>query len=257
MNLTPLISESLQLLWPARCAGCDQTVPEEALFCADCSLALNPLCGVCPGCALPRHDDPRDLVFAGKCCARCLRAPLPFTTASAAFEYGETIAQAIVRMKHGKRRDLARRLARLLVPSLADLLARTRLGADDIIVPVPLHNTRLRERGFNQAVELARWALIGLARVRECPSDRGLPRLERSLLHRTRPTRALGHASPAARLAEVAGAFVVSDTARVRGRRVLLIDDVYTTGATFSACADALLSAGATDIHALALARAV
>jgi predicted amidophosphoribosyltransferase len=71
MNLTPLVSESLQLLWPARCAACDQTIPEAALFCATCSLALNPLVGVCPGCALPRHDDPRELVFAGKRCARC------------------------------------------------------------------------------------------------------------------------------------------------------------------------------------------
>ena len=132
MNLMPLVSESLQLLWPARCAGCDQTVPEEALFCAPCSLALNPLCGVCPGCALPRHDDPRELVFAGKRCARCLRVPLPFTTANACFEYGETIAHAIVRMKHGKRRELARRLARLMVPSLAELLARARLGPEDL-----------------------------------------------------------------------------------------------------------------------------
>ena len=169
MNLMPLVSESLQLLWPARCAGCDQTVPEEALFCAPCSLALNPLCGVCPGCALPRHDDPRELVFAGKRCARCLRVPLPFTTANACFEYGETIAHAIVRMKHGKRRELARRLARLMVPSLAELLARARLGPEDLVVPVPLHNTKLRERGFNQALELARFALIGL--VARAPAE--------------------------------------------------------------------------------------
>src|SRR3954471_10569497 len=165
MNVPPLVSESLQLLWPARCAGCDETVPEAALFCAPCSLALNALCGVCPGCALPRYDDPRELVFAGKRCARCLRVPLPFTTANAAFEYGETIAHAVVRMKHGKRREQARRLARLLVPSLADLLARTRMGADDLVVPVPLHTRKLRERGFNQALELARFALIGLARA--------------------------------------------------------------------------------------------
>src|SRR5262245_66525965 len=114
MNLTPLLSESLQLLWPARCAGCDQTVPEEALFCAACNLALNPLVGVCPGCALPRHDDPREVIFAGKRCARCLRVQPPFTTANAAFEYGETIATAIVRMEHGKRREMALDLACLV-----------------------------------------------------------------------------------------------------------------------------------------------
>jgi len=257
MNLMPLVSESLHLLWPARCAACDQTIPEAALFCGPCSLALNPLCGACPGCALPRHDDPRELVFAGKRCARCLRTPLPFTTASAGFEYGETIAHAIVRTKHGKRRELARRLARLLVPSLADLLASARLGPDDVVVPVPLHNRKLRERGFNQALELARCAMLGLAQAPKAKPRAGLPRLERSLLHRTRETRSLGHASPAARFAEVAGAFVVSETDRVRNRRVLLVDDVYTTGATFSECSAALLDAGAADVHVLALARAV
>ena len=257
MNLMPLVSESLNLIWPARCAGCDETVPEAALFCAPCSLALNALCGVCPGCALPRHDDPRELVFAGKRCRRCLRVPLPFTTGNACFEYGETIARAIVRMKHGKRRELARRLARLMVPVLADLLARTKMGPDDVVVPVPLHHTKLRERGFNQALELARFALIGLDGARKLKPVRGLPRLERALLHRTRETRSLGHASPAARFAEVAGAFVVSDSGRVRNRRVIVVDDVYTTGATFSECSDALVTAGAADVHVLALARAV
>jgi len=253
----PLVSESLHLIWPARCAGCDETVPEAALFCAPCSLSLNPLCGVCPGCALPRHHDPRELMFAGKRCARCLRVPLPFTTGNACFEYGETIARAIVRMKHGKRRELARRLARLMVPSLADLLARAHLGPDDVVVPVPLHNAKLRDRGFNQALELARFALIGIARAPRLKPAQGLPRLERSLLHRTRDTRSLGHASPAARFAEVAGAFVVSDSGRVRNRRVVVVDDVYTTGATFSECSETLLRAGAADVHVLALARAV
>jgi predicted amidophosphoribosyltransferase len=84
-----------------------------------------------------------------------------------------------------------------------------------------------------------------------------VPRLERNLLHRTRATRSLGHASPAARFAEVAGAFAVSAPARLRGRRVIVVDDVYTTGATFSECSDTLVSAGAADVHVLALARAV
>jgi ComF family protein len=257
MNLRPLVTESLNLIWPARCASCDDTIPEAALFCAACSLALNPLTGVCPGCALPLHADPRELLFAGRRCARCLHGALPFASANAGFEYGETIAHAIVRMKHGKRRELARRLARLLVPTLADVLARARMGVDDVVVPVPLHTRKLRERGFNQALELARHALIGIARAPALKPRSGLPRLERSLLHRTRETRSLGHASPAARFAEVADAFVVSDSARVRNRRVLVVDDVYTTGATFSECSDALLRAGAADVHVLALARAV
>ena len=73
MNLMPLVSESLNLIWPARCASCDETIPEAALFCAACNLALNPLAGVCPGCALPLEYDLRELVFAGKRCGRLAR----------------------------------------------------------------------------------------------------------------------------------------------------------------------------------------
>jgi predicted amidophosphoribosyltransferase len=190
-------------------------------------------------------------------CRTCRRVPFPFTSASAGFEYGEALAQALLRMKHGGRRYLARRLARLLVQPMAEALARGQLGPTDAVVAVPLHALKLRARGFHQALELARWALVGLSRAPSLRPVVGLPRLERQLLHRTRQTRELGHAGPAARLAEVAGAFIVSDTARVRGRRVLLVDDVLTTGATFSECADALRQAGATTVHVLALARAV
>jgi predicted amidophosphoribosyltransferase len=115
----------------------------------------------------------------------------------------------------------------------------------------------LRARGFNQSLELARGALGGLARLPAHQPKGGLPRLEPSLLVRTRATRELGHSGPAARLAEVAGAFAVADPARLHGRRVLIVDDVFTTGATFSECADTLLAAGAAEVHVLALARAV
>jgi ComF family protein len=261
-SVRALVSESLQTLWPAVCAACDRPVADEALFCAPCNLSINPLCGVCPGCALPApataFDGPAWMRGGspGRC-RTCRRVPFPFTSASAGFEYGEALAQALLRMKHGGRRYLARRLARLLVQPMAEALARGQLGPTDAVVAVPLHALKLRARGFNQALELARWALVGLSRAPSLRPVVGLPRLERQLLHRTRQTRELGHAGPAARLAEVAGAFIVSDTARVRGRRVLLVDDVLTTGATFSECADALRQAGATTVHVLALARAV
>ena len=222
MHLLPLVSESLNLMWPARCAACDETIPEAALFCAACSLALNPLVGVCPGCALPLRDDPRELMFAGKRCARCVHGALPFTSANAGFEYGETIAHAIVRMKHGKRRELARRLARLLVPTLAEVLARARMGVDDVVVPVPLHNRKLRERGFNQALELARRRAHRARRGRRgCGRARPAPAGTQPAAPHARDARRWATPGPAARLAEVAGAFVVSDTARVRDRRVL------------------------------------
>jgi ComF family protein len=256
MSLSSLLTASLQTVWPAACAACDRPIPDEALFCAACNLSINPLVGACHGCALPIGG-----LFAAvdrtSRCRTCRRVPFPFVAAIAGFEYGEALAEALVRMKHGGRRFLARRLARLLVAPLAGALARGRLGRVDAVVAVPLHAHKLAGRGFNQALELARWALVGLLRRPALASRNDLPRLERHLLHRVRPTRELGHSGPAARLAEVAGAFLVSDTARIRGRRVLLVDDVFTTGATFSECADALLRAGAVEVHVLALARAV
>ncbi len=301
-----LVSEALQTVWPAGCAACDRTIPEQALFCGACNLSINPMVGACAGCALPLGGG------AAERCPTCRRVPFPFAGATSGFEYGEALAEAVVRMKHGGRRDLARRLARLLVHPLAETLSRGEFDGGDLVVPVPLHPARLRARGFNQAHELARWALAGLSAARAVSSpwrksDRAetgaagpdarssgapntggiqassdaadgpappvsatrrlsppavrpgapLPRLDGALLRRIRLTRELGHAGPAARLAEVAGAFGVGDADRARGRRVLVIDDVFTTGATFSACADALLAAGARAVHVLALARAV
>ncbi|HEX3905020.1 MAG TPA: ComF family protein [Polyangia bacterium] len=258
MSLSPakLLGASLQTLWPAACAACDRPIPDAALFCAACNLSINPLVGACSGCALPIQDL-FAVVDGTTRCGTCRRVPLPFARATAGFEYGEALAEALVRMKHGGRRYLARRLARLLVQPLAAALARGQLERADAVVAVPLHAHKLRARGFNQALELARWALVGLAHTPALAPGGGLPRLERYLLHRVRPTRELGHAGPAARFAEVAGAFLVSDTARLRGRRVLLVDDVFTTGATFSECADALLRGGAASVDVLALARAV
>jgi ComF family protein len=258
MSLSPskLLSESLQIFWPAACAACDRRIPEAALFCAACNLSINPLVGTCRGCALPM-DGLFAVVDRTARCRTCRRVPFPFTGATAGFEYGEALAEALVRMKHGGRRYLARRLARLLVEPLAEALAQGQLTRSDAVVAVPLHAHKLRSRGFNQALELARWALVGLARTPALVPATALPRLERHLLHRIRPTRELGHAGPAARFTEVAGAFLVSDTARIRGRRILVVDDVFTTGATFSECADALLRAGAASVVVLALARAV
>ena len=247
----PLVSESLHLLWPARCAACDRHVPEEALFCAPCNLAINPAAdGVCPGCALPQHDDPRELMFAGKRCRRCLRVPLPFKTAAPGFEYGETIAHAIVRMKHGGRRDLAQRLARLLVPSFAEALARARLGPDRprgarAAAQPQAARARLQPGAGAGALGAHRPVARAAAEAERRPAAAGT----QPASPHARDARAWPFGPGGAACRRSRARLSSATRARVRDRRVLLIDDVYTTGATFSECGDALLAAGAADVH--------
>jgi ComF family protein len=230
--LRPALAFAAQLLWPARCAGCDERVNPAATFCPPCEATLVPLAGACPTCALPREGDS----------CRCAADPFPFSQARAAFAYGAAVSDALLRFKHGGRLDLARPLGRSLWPALEPLLE----GADAVL-PVPLHPRRLRARGFNQALELARAAL----------KRRTSPPVWVDTLRRVRDTPVLGRLSPRERRALVCAAFAVPDGDRVRGRVLVVVDDVMTTGATLAGCAAALRSAGATEVRVASFARAL
>ncbi len=182
--------------------------------CAACDARVKLLAAFCPACASTTEAAP-----AG---------------AAAALVYAGAVAAAIVRMKYASRPDLARPLGDLLWRSVEPRAAAWR-GA--LVVPVPLHPVRLAERGFNQSALLAarvvgrldgRFEPRGLVRTRETPRQTTLDR--------------------AARATNVAGAFRARDASVVRGRAVLLVDDVATTGATLDACARALLDAGAASV---------
>jgi predicted amidophosphoribosyltransferase len=265
MNLgSALLSSCVQLVWPARCVGCDQVLTTDAaIFCAACAPAVSPVAFACAGCATAgfgqRGRPGRDAVPRARCPV-CARLQFAFSRAFAALDYGGPLASGIIRMKHGGRPDLARRLGRLL----RDTLARAagvdgRGGSDDpvdIVLPVPLHPRKLRRRGFNQALDLTRVAMTGMRRPRATGSGARVPALERSLLIRVRDTRELGHFGPGARQVEVFGAFAVTEPWRVVGRRILVVDDVMTTGATLNECAETLMRAGAKEVRVAALARA-
>jgi ComF family protein len=171
-------------------------------------------------------------------CARCRRVPRLVSRARAAGAYDGALGSIVHAFKYDYRRSLARPLAALMREQAADLLTGV-----DVVVPVPLHRSRRRQRGFNQATDLARHL--------------GKPVVERAL-RRTRATAAQADLPAARRHANVRGAFAASGGAHtVRGLVVLLVDDVSTTGATLEACAAALKQAGALEVRALTAARVV
>ncbi|KIG16297.1 Competence protein F phosphoribosyltransferase protein [Enhygromyxa salina] len=204
---------------------------------------------ICLGCErLLRHDDALAL------CSRChpLQARLPDSVAEAngiraLWSYDGPLSRAVVRLKFSGALALAGPLGRLLVadPGVLD-------GCDRV-VSVPLHWRRRLVRGFDQSEELSRWAV---RHARQTLRSRA-PVLARRVLARSRATRPQTQLDAPARAANVEGAFFVRRPEQVRGRRVLLIDDVTTTGATAQACMHALREAGVASVTALALLRAL
>jgi ComF family protein len=228
----------LSLLWPARCAGCNTFVGEGTAFCRRCDVSVVPLGRVCSGCAMPWEGE--------GLCRGCRSRHLPFERASAVLAYGGSLVQALLRFKHGGHRHLARALGSYLAPTM--ILAKD--AGVDLACPVPLHPHRLRKRGFNQGMELLRSALLKAARNRRVDTAC-------DVMVRTIDTPPLGRGSPEERSRAVAGAFAVKRPGQVAGKRILIVDDVMTTGATLAECARTLASAGAASVWVLALARAL
>lgn len=170
-------------------------------------------------------------------CPSCYRDPPPFRQILAPLLHDDLARQMVLDLKFRRRRHLAEPLARLAAAEIDD----ASIPAIDVIVPVPLHGGRLAERGFNQSELLARHLGTCLDR----PVDGGVL----SRVRRTVPQTGLAARD---RISNVHGAFV----ARPAGGRILLVDDVCTTGATIAACATALRKAGADEVVALVVTRA-
>jgi ComF family protein len=227
-------------LLPPRCPSCGALVHGPQRLCADCFGRLTFIGDpACLRCGLPFETNGE----AGRLrlCATCLAHPPAFARARAALTYDEPARRLLLPFKHADRTELAGLLAMLMRRAGLSLLAEA-----DLLVPVPLHRHRLVQRRYNQSALLA-GRLAALA-ARPWAAD---------ALRRSRATAPLGALSAAERRRAVAGAFTVTPSAlpRLRGQRILLIDDVLTSGATASACAEVLIAAGAASVDVLVVAR--
>jgi ComF family protein len=224
----------LDFALPPRCAGCGTIVADVHSFCTDCwtQIAFLGETG-CTVCGLPLQ------ATEASTCGVCLAKPPRIARTRAAVAYDDLSRGLAIRLKYGRKVAIARTMARYMAPLVGS-------SSDLLLVPVPLHRTRLWQRGFNQSALVAR----ELSRRLKVPANP-------VALRRSRRTPPLKGMSPLQRRKTVAGAFHVADKAAVAGKTVILIDDVLTTGSTAEACARTLQRAGAARVELITWARVV
>jgi ComF family protein len=233
-TLRPILDFAL----PPRCPGCGTVTLELHRFCLDCWTRLTFLGDpCCARCALPFDYDAGAEVE----CGRCLAAPPAFDRLRAAVAYGEVSRTVALKLKYGGRPGVAETIARFMERHLD----RDR---DAILAPVPLHRWRIWRRGYNQS------ALIASALARRAGREARL-----GLIERIKPTPPLRGMGPRERRLAVRGAFRIGAGHKeaLKGRAIVLIDDVYTSGATANACARILKRGGAARVDILCWARVV
>ncbi|WP_424985782.1 double zinc ribbon domain-containing protein [Microbulbifer sp. S227A] len=233
------IQTAVALLYPPRCLGCGVLVESDFGLCGSCwrqtSFVGGTVCESC-GIALPGAHDGHRVE-----CDDCMGHPHPWSHGRAALVYEGRARQMILALKHGDRPEIARPAGRWMAQA-----ARSILVPDMIAVPVPLHWSRLLKRRYNQSALLAQSVARTLG-IEHCPD----------LLQRVKRTPMLEGKTPDQRFGTLADAIRIhpNRAARLRGRAVLLIDDVMTTGATLGACSRVCAANGAKDVRVLTLAR--
>lgn len=238
--LKRIIFKLFDLILPPRCPVTGEIVPTQGTVAPKAWEGLGFISDPqCTCCGMPFEVE----VEKGGLCGPCLAEPKTYNRARAALIYNDASRAMILAFKHGDQTHLTRAFLPWLKQGAAELIE-----SDTVLVPVPLHWSRLLKRRYNQAALLA----AGLARSEKLPH---WP----AALQRERRTPPQGHLTRSEREKNVRAAFRVNKkyTQRITGRNIILVDDVYTTGATISECAKILYAAGAARVDVLALARVV
>ena len=242
-NMQEVVSGLADVLLPPTCPTCGAvlTDPAQGAFCAGCFGTLYRVVPpLCPCCGLPFPMSAEASHF----CEDCIVSPPPFSVARALGRYEGSLLDAIHLFKYHQKVAVGEALGRMMAQAAYDTLS---LGTYSLVIPVPLHPKRLRERGFNQSLILAR----------EVARQHAIP-LDFLTLRRRVHTEAQVRLAGKERTMNVRGAFAVAvkDRDTVNRRRILLIDDVYTTGSTVMECSKVLMRSGAREVAVLTLARA-
>lgn len=239
MDVRASLSFLSQWIYPPRCLLCGHSGQKQdgiaVDLCGDCQSQLPFNQSACSSCALPLPED----TSHGVICGRCQTRPPAFDTSLSLFRYEQPVVWLVQQLKFNDRLAHAR--------LLGDMLAREIRGSDErpqCIIPVPLHKKRLRERGFNQSVELAKPVAL----------KTGLP-LELSLVKRVRPTESQTGLDAKQRKKNIKGAFTIIK--KNPYKHVAVIDDVVTTGSTINELARVLKRAGVRRVDVWSIARAI
>lgn len=230
---------AIDTLYPPRCLLCEERVDRPGTLCATCWRDTPFIDGLtCDKCGVPVHGEAED---APVHCDDCMKIARPWDRGRAALVYGEGARKLVLGLKYADRHDIAAAAGPWLARTAAPLIR-----PDTLIAPVPLHRKRLFVRRYNQSAFLARAASKAMG-VPHCPD----------LLVRTRATTIQDGRSKDGRFENLQGAIRATPRhiRKIEGRHILLVDDVMTSGATFSACAEACFAAGADEVDVVSLAR--
>ena len=242
MNWKNIIQNITDIFYPPICPGCTAILrpEEEKYFCSDCHEKIRFLTGsICPVCGIAFFDSPA----GNHLCGNCIGQRPFFSVARAVAAYENTILKTIQKFKYGRDLSTGSVLARFMADfSFPDFDYKKY----SLIAPVPLHIKKLRQRGFNQSVILAK----ALKKKWRLP-------LNYFLLKRTKFTLTQTGLDKKEREKNIKGVFKVTSDEAVDGQNIILVDDVYTTGSTLNECAKTLRKAGAKEIAALTLARVI
>lgn len=242
MNLSQALNDIGEIIFPPQCLGCAEILHPFTgqIFCPVCSDKIKFVSGsICPVCGTTFSDSPAP----DHVCGDCLENKTYFTCARSIFRYETFILEVIHQFKYGRNMSVGETLASYMAGfSFPDI----DFTDYSMIIPVPLNIKRLRERGFNQSLILAR----AMGKKRQIP-------VNFSVLKRQKFTLTQAGSNRNERKQNIKGAFEVKDSKKIAGKNVIIIDDVYTTGATINECAKTLTMAGAKKVAVLTLARVI